>query len=51
VFLVSHSLGVVRETCERTIWIDKGVVVADGDTSAVLDAYEGRHDPDALARR
>ena len=24
VFLVSHSLGVVRETCERTIWIDRG---------------------------
>lgn len=47
VFLVSHSLGVVRETCERTIWLDRGVVVADGDTETVLDAYEARHDPPA----
>lgn len=51
VFLVSHSLGVLRETCPRTIWVDNGVVVADGDTAAVVDAYEARHDPDALAER
>jgi teichoic acid transport system ATP-binding protein len=51
VFLVSHSLGVVRETCARTIWLDKGRVVADGDTAAVVNAYEARHDPAALAER
>ncbi len=45
VFLVSHSLGVVRETCERTIWIHRGRLVADGDTDRVVDAYEARHDP------
>ena len=49
VFLVSHSLGVVRETCERTIWLEQGVILADGDTDSVIDAYEARHDPQALA--
>ena len=51
VFLVSHSLGVVRETCGRAIWLEKGVVVLDGEANAVVDAYEARHDPDALAER
>ncbi len=51
VFLVSHSPGVVRETCERTIWIDRGRVVADGDTASVVDAYEAGHDTPVLEER
>jgi teichoic acid transport system ATP-binding protein len=51
VFLVSHSLGVVRDTCQRAIWLEKGLIVADGEAQAVVDAYEGRHDPEALAER
>ncbi len=51
VFLVSHSLGVVRETCNRAIWLEKGRIVRDGATEEVLDAYEERHDPQKLARR
>ena len=31
VFLVSHGLNVVRETCDRVIWLEKGEIVVDGD--------------------
>lgn len=51
VFLVSHGLGIVRETCDRVIWLEEGRVVADGPTEVVVDAYEARHDPDALTAR
>lgn len=51
VFLVSHSLGVVRETCNRAIWLEKGQLVMDGGTEEVLDAYEEKHDPQKAARR
>lgn len=40
IFLVSHSHSVIAETCERSIWLDAGVIVADGPTSEVLPAYE-----------
>lgn len=51
VFLVSHSLGVVRETCNRAIWLEKGEIVMDGATAEVLDAYEEKHDPQKASRR
>jgi teichoic acid transport system ATP-binding protein len=40
VFVVSHSLGVIRETCNRAIWLDKGLIKMDGHVTDVLDAYE-----------
>lgn len=40
VFLVSHALDVVRETCNRTIWLEMGEVVEDGPTETVLEHYE-----------
>lgn len=49
VFLVSHGLSVIRETCNRAIWLEKGTVVLDGEANAVVDAYQDRHDPDARA--
>ena len=51
VFLVSHALGVVRESCDRAIWLEQGIVLADGDADSVVDAYEARHDPQALEER
>jgi teichoic acid transport system ATP-binding protein len=39
VFLVSHSLDVVLDTCNRVIWLDKGVLKMDGDAKEVVDAY------------
>ncbi|MER7244014.1 ABC transporter ATP-binding protein [Kribbella sp. NPDC000426] len=39
VFLVSHSLDVVQETCNRAIWLDAGVLRLDGSVKEVIDAY------------
>jgi teichoic acid transport system ATP-binding protein len=50
VFLVSHSLGVVRLTCNRAIWLEKGRVVMDGEANEVVDAYEALYDPEAEAQ-
>lgn len=40
VFLVSHSMKSIRDTCDRVIWLNKGVLVMDGPTDEVVDAYE-----------
>lgn len=42
VFLVSHSMRSIRDTCNRTIWIEKGELRADGETASVVKEYE-RH--------
>jgi teichoic acid transport system ATP-binding protein len=43
VFLVSHSLGSIRDTCDRVLWLEKGVLMMDGPTAEVLKAYESAH--------
>jgi teichoic acid transport system ATP-binding protein len=50
IFLVSHGLQVVRDTCSRVIWLEKGLVVMDGPTEEVVDAYEDKYDPQARTR-
>lgn len=40
VFVVSHSLGIVRESCERALWLDQGRLRMDGPSREVVDAYE-----------
>ncbi|KIF03570.1 teichoic acid ABC transporter ATP-binding protein, partial [Streptomyces sp. RSD-27] len=40
VFLVSHSIGTVRDTCDRAIWLESGVIRKDGPAKEVCDAYE-----------
>jgi teichoic acid transport system ATP-binding protein len=40
VFLVSHSMKSIRETCSRVIWLNKGVLMMDGDPDEVITAYE-----------
>ncbi|KJK56590.1 ABC transporter ATP-binding protein [Saccharothrix sp. ST-888] len=40
VFLVSHNNNAIRDTCERTIWIEKGELVMDGHTDEVVREYE-----------
>lgn len=42
IFLVSHSMGSIRSTCDRTIWINKGVLEMDGPTDEVIEAYEAQ---------
>jgi len=49
VFLVSHGLGTIRESCSRAIWLERGQIVLDGDANEVVDAYEDRHDPGGRA--
>ena len=40
VFLVSHSMNSILDTCNRVIWINKGVLQMDGDAKTVVDAYK-----------
>jgi teichoic acid transport system ATP-binding protein len=40
IFLVSHSESTIRDTCERSIWLESGLVRADGPTQDVLKEYE-----------
>lgn len=40
VFLVSHSMQSIRDTCNRVIWINKGELMMDGEPDEVIDAYE-----------
>ena len=40
VFLVSHTNQSIRDTCERTIWLESGVIRADGPTDDVIKEYE-----------
>ena len=40
VFLVSHSEQSIRDTCERSIWLEGGVIQADGPTPDVMKEYE-----------
>lgn len=39
VFLVSHSMSSIRDTCTRVLWLDKGELVADGPVDEVVDRY------------
>jgi teichoic acid transport system ATP-binding protein len=40
VFLVSHSMASIRDTCDRVLWLNKGELVMDGPTEEVVSAYE-----------
>jgi len=39
VFLVSHSLQSITSTATRCLWLDQGVLVADGEPKEVVKAY------------
>jgi len=40
VFLVSHSMKSILDTCSRVIWIDHGNLKMDGDPREVVSAYQ-----------
>jgi teichoic acid transport system ATP-binding protein len=40
VFLVSHSMSSVLDTCSRALWIDHGMLKMDGPAREVVAAYE-----------
>lgn len=39
VVLVSHSMGVIRQVCNRAIWLNRGTLMEDGSPMAVTEAY------------
>ena len=39
VLLVSHSIGQIRDICNKAIWIDNGEIQMIGDVDDVCDAY------------
>jgi teichoic acid transport system ATP-binding protein len=39
VLLVSHNMKSIQDTCNRVIWLEKGVLLMDGDPKEVCDAY------------
>jgi teichoic acid transport system ATP-binding protein len=39
VFLVSHSMKSIADTCNRVIWIEKGELKMDGKPEKVIAAY------------
>ena len=39
ILLVTHSLDLVTRFCDQALWLDAGVVKADGDPKRVIDAY------------
>jgi teichoic acid transport system ATP-binding protein len=40
VFVVSHQNKTIRDMCERTLWLEAGVLRMDGPTEDVMSAYE-----------
>lgn len=56
--LVSHSLSLIEEVCDRVLWIEKGTLKLDGMPRRVIDAYresvaeaEGREHREAMEQR
>ncbi len=43
VFLVSHNMSSIADTCSRVLWINKGDLVMDGDPDKVIAAYQKSH--------
>ena len=39
ILLVSHNLAAVTRLCERTIWLDRGSMLADGPSNQVVGSY------------
>jgi teichoic acid transport system ATP-binding protein len=39
VFLVSHNMKSIQDTCNRVIWLEKGELLMDGDPGQVCDAF------------
>ena len=38
--LVSHNMQMIRNTCERVIWLDKGEIRTEGTVNEICDLYE-----------
>jgi len=41
--LVTHALEVVKDMCNRAIWLDDGIIAAEGDPADAIAAYRDSH--------
>jgi ABC-2 type transport system ATP-binding protein len=39
--LVSHGLEIIRQLCDRAIWVQSGKLMAEGNATEVADRYQG----------
>jgi ABC-type polysaccharide/polyol phosphate transport system ATPase subunit len=39
IIFVSHDINLIRRFCTRVVWIEKGHILMDGDTSEITNAY------------
>lgn len=51
VFVVSHSMRSIRDTCTRVLWLQDGELRADGDPAEVIHAYAVSGDDPRRNRR
>lgn len=42
IFVVSHSMDSIIDTCTRVLWMDAGQIVDEGDPQAVVERYRAR---------
>jgi lipopolysaccharide transport system ATP-binding protein len=40
--LVSHDLSAIKDMCSRTVWMDQGKIVADGDSKEIINLYKAK---------
>lgn len=40
IVMVTHNMAEIRSTCSRAIWLSDGVIIQDGPTDEVVDAYQ-----------
>jgi lipopolysaccharide transport system ATP-binding protein len=50
ILFISHNLTAIQALCPRTIWIDNGVITADGETREVLSRYLRASDSSGSSR-
>ena len=48
ILLVSHAMPQIREHCDRAIYLEQGLIKADGTADEVVDAYQSTWSPEEL---
>ena len=43
IVFVSHALGIIREFCDRVLWLDNGETMQIGEPNQIVDAYRNRY--------
>ncbi|WP_419917527.1 ABC transporter ATP-binding protein [Candidatus Poriferisocius sp.] len=49
IVLVSHDLGMLRANCDRMAWLNRGLLAAEGEPQAVINAYLDTVDTEGAA--